>query len=167
MLSKQLIVLLDLQCQNQESVCWDIYYTFANSSLPLLLFIHSVVSHSLWPHGLQHAKLPCPSVSPGVCSNSHPLNQWCHPTISSSVIPFSPCPQSFPASRSFPLSWLFAPGGQSIGASASAAVVPMNIQCWFPLGLTGLISLLYKSLSRVFSTTRVWKHQFFFTQPSL
>ena len=103
--------------------------------------------------------LPCPSVSPTVCSNSCPLSQWCHPTISSSVVPFSSCLQSFPASGSFPMSQLFALGAQSIGASAS--VLSLKSQGWFPLGLTGLISLLSKGLSRVFSSTTVWKHQFF------
>ena len=131
------------------------------------------MSHSLWPHGLQHARLPCPSSSPGVSSNSCPLSQWCHPTISFSVALFS-CPQSFPASqglfqwvRSFPVSWLFPSGGQSFGASASATVLPMNIRGWYPLGLTGLISLLSKGLSRVFSRTIVQKHLFFSTQPHL
>ena len=124
-----------------------------------LLFSHPVVSNSLGPHGLQHTRLPCPSPSPGACSNSCPLNQWCHPTISSSVIPFSSCLQSFPASQPFTMSQLFASGGQSIGASAS--VLPMNIQDWFPLGWTGLISLQSKGLSRVFSNPTVWKHQFF------
>ena len=100
-------------------------------------------------HVLQHTRLPCPSLSPGVCSNSCPLSQWCHPTISSSVAPFSSCPQSFPASGSFPISQLFASAGQSIGASALASVLPMNIQDWSPLGLTGLISLQSKGLSRV------------------
>ena len=109
--------------------------------------------------------LPLPVLSPGVCSNSCPLNQWCHPTISSFVVPFSSCLQSFPASGSFPMSWLFVSGGQSIGASAS--VLPMNIQDWLPLGLTGLISLLFKGLSRVFSSTPVQKYQFFSAQPSL
>ena len=104
-------------------------------------FSRSVVSNSLRPHGLQHARLPCLSPTPGACSNSCPSSQWCHPTISSSVIPFSFCLQSFPASGSFPMSQLFASGGQSIGASPSALVLPMNIQDWFPLGLTGLISL--------------------------
>ena len=94
------------------------------------------MSDSLWSHGLQHARLLCPSLSPGVCSNSCPLSWWCHPTVSSSGAPFSSCPWSFPASRSFPMSWLFIPGGHSIGASASASVFPMNIQGWFPLGLT-------------------------------
>ena len=96
------------------------------------------------PRGLQHARLPCPSLSPGVCSNSCPLSQWCHPTISSSVVPFSSCLQSFPASGSFPMSWLFAWGGQSFGVSASAPVLSVNIQDWFPLGFTGCISLLSK-----------------------
>ena len=125
------------------------------------------MSNSLQPHGLQHARLPCPSLSPGVCSNSCPLSWWCHPTISSSVIPFSSCLQSFPASRSFPMSWLFASGGQSIGATASASVLPMDIQDWFPLGWTGVISLRSKGLSRVFSSTTVQRHQFFSTWPFL
>ena len=129
-----------------------------------LLFSHWVVSNTLQPNGLQHARLPCPSPSPRVCSNSCPLRQWCHPTISSSVIPFSRF-QSFPASGSFLMSQLFTSGGQSIGASAS--VLPMNIQDWFPLGFTGLISLLSKRLSRVFSSITVQKHQFFSAQPSL
>ena len=106
------------------------------------------------------------ALSPGVCSNSCPLSWWCHPTISSSVVPYSSCPQSFPASGSFPRSWLFASGGQSIGVLTLASVLPMIIQCWFPLGLIGLISLQSKGLSRVFSSTIVWKHQFFGTQPS-
>ena len=131
----------------------------------LLLFSGSVLACSLQPHGLQHARLPCPSPSLRACSNSCPLNQWCHPMISSSVIPFSSCLQSFPASGSFPMSWLFASGGRSIRASAS--VLPVKIQGWFPLGLTGLISLLSKGLSRVFSNTMVQKQQFFGAQPSL
>ena len=118
------------------------------------------------PHGLQHARLPCPSPSPEVCPSSCPLTWWCHSTISSSVAPFSFCLQSFPASQSFPVSWLFTSGGQSIGALASASVLPINIQCWFPVGLTGLISLQFRGLSRVFSSTTVWKHQFFGAQPS-
>ena len=104
-------------------------------------------------HGLQHARFPCPSPTPRACSNSCPSSQWCHPTISSSVVPFSSCPKSFPASGSFPTSQLFASGGQSIGASASASVLPMNIQGWFSSRLTGLISLQFKGLSRVFSNT--------------
>ena len=122
---------------------------------------------TLWPHGLQHTGLPYPSPSPGACSNSCPASQWCHPTISSSVIPFSSCLQNSPASGSFPVSQLFTSGGQSIEVSASASVLPMNIQDWFSLGLTGLISLQSKGLSRVFSKTTVRKHQFFGTQLSL
>ena len=133
----------------------------------LLLFSHSVMSDSLQPHGLQHTRLPCLSPTPRACLNSRPLSRWCHPTISSSVVPFSSCLQSFPASGSFPMSQLFTSGGQSVGASASALVLPMNIQDWFHLGLTGLISLLSKELSRIFSNTTVQKHQFFGTQPSL
>ena len=106
------------------------------------------MSDSLWPHGLQHTKLPCPSPSLETCSNSCPLSRWYHPTISSSVVPFSSCPQSFLASRSFRMSQFFTSGGQIIGASASASVLPMSIQGWFPLGLTGLISLQSKELSR-------------------
>ena len=124
------------------------------------------MSQSLRPHGLQHTWLPCPLPTPGACSNSCPSSQWCHPTISSSAIPFSSCLQSFPASGSFPVTQFFASGGQSIGASASASVLPVNIQDWFPLGLTGLISLQSKGLSRVFSNTTVQKHQFFSSQLS-
>ena len=127
-------------------------------------FSRSVVSDSLQPHELQHARLPCPLPTPGACSNSCPLSQWCHPTFSSSVIPFSTCFHLFPASGSFLMSQVFASGGQSSGASASASVFPMNIQDWFPLGLTGLISLKSKELSRVFSNTIVQKHQFFGAQ---
>ena len=124
-------------------------------------FSGSVVSDSLRPHGLQHARLPCPSPTPGACSNSCPSSQWCHPTISSSVIPFS-CLQSFPASESLPMSQFFTSGGQSIAVSASATVLPMNIQGWFPIGFTSLISLLSKRPSRVFSSTTSWKHIFFY-----
>ena len=127
---------------------------------------HSVMSDSLQPHGLQHSRLPCSSPSPGACWNSCPLSWWCHPTISSSVTLFSSCPQSFPASGLFPVSWLFASGGQSIRVSASVSVLPVNIQDWFPLGLTSLTSLLSKELWRVFSSPTVWKHQFFSVQPS-
>ena len=116
----------------------------------LLLFSCSVMSDFLRPHGLQHARLPCPSLSLRVSSNSCPLSQWCHPIISSSVDPVSSCHQSFPASGSFSVSWIFASGGQSIGASASASVLALNIQGWFPLRLTSLISLLSKGLLRVF-----------------
>ena len=111
-----------------------------------LLFSHSVMPDSLWPHGLHHARLPCPSPSPRVCSNLCPLSQWCHPTISSSVVPFSSCLQSFPASASFPISWLFSSGGQSFGVSASASVLPMNIQGWFPLGLTKELLAVQRTL---------------------
>ena len=131
----------------------------------LLLFSGSVCL-TLWLHGLQHTRLPCPSSLLSACSNSCPLSWWCYPTISSSVIPFFSCLQSFPASGSFPMSWPFTLGGQTIGASASASVLPMNIQDWFPLGLTGLI-LLSNGLSRVFSGITVQKHQFFGTQLSL
>ena len=119
------------------------------------------------PHGLQHTRLPCPSLSSWVCSNSCPLSWWCHPTFPSSVIPFSSCPQSFLASGSFPMSWLFESGGQSTGASASTPVLSVNIQDWSPLGWTGWISLQSKGLSRVFSNTTVQKQQFFSTQLSL
>ena len=129
-----------------------------------LLFSHQVVSGTLQPHGLQHARLPCLSPPPEICPSSCPLNQWCHPTISSSV-PFS-CLQSFPASGSFQMSQFFASGGQSTGVSASASVLPMNIQDWFPLGWTSWISMRSKGLSRVFSNTTVQKHQFFSTQLS-
>ena len=130
-------------------------------------FSCSVMSNSLWPHGQQHARPPCPSPTPRVHSNSCPLSRWCHPTISSSVIPFSSCLQSFPASESFQMSQLFASRGQSIGVSASTSVLSMNIQDWFPLGWTGWISLQSKGLSRVFSNTTVQKHQFFCVQLSL
>ena len=128
---------------------------------------HSVVSNSLRPHESQHARPHCPSPTPGVHSDSRPSSQWCHPAISSSVITFSSCLQSFPASGSFPVSQFFTSGGQCIGASASASVLPMNIQDWFPLGWTGWISLQSKGLSRVFSNSTVQKHQFFSTQLSL
>ena len=130
-------------------------------------FSRSVMSNSLRPHGLQHTRLPCTSPTSGVYSNSCPLSQWCHTTIWSSVVPFSSCLQSFPTSGSFQTSQFFTSGGQSIGVSASASVFPMNIQDWFPLGLTGWISLQSKGLSRVFSNTTVQKHQFFCAQLSL
>ena len=115
---------------------------------------------TLWPYGLQHTRPPCPLLTPGVHPNSCPFSQWCHPTISSSVVPFSTCPQSFPSSGSFQMSQFFTSGGQSIGVSASTSVLPMDIQDWFPLGWTGWISLQSKELSRVFSNTTVQKHQF-------
>ena len=153
-----------------------------NAQLPQLLFLlwklwkqsllsvqfsRSVVADSLRPHESQHARPSCPSPTPRVYSNSCPSSRWCHLAISSSVIPFSSCPQSLPASGSFPVSQLFALGGQSIGVSASTSVLPMNIQGLFPLGLTGLISLQSKGLSRVFSSTAIQRHQFFSAQPSL
>ena len=133
----------------------------------LLLFSHSVVSNSLRPQGLQHARLPFPSPTPGVFWNSCPLTQWCHPAISSSVVPFSSCPQSFPASGSFPMSQFFESGGQIIGASASASVLPVNIEDWSPSEWTGWISLQSKGLPRVSSNITVQKQQFFSAQLSL
>ena len=129
-------------------------------------FSRSVMSNTLQPHESKHTRPPCPSPTPRVYSNSCPSSQWCHPTISSSLTPFSSCPQSFPASGSFPVSQLFASGGQSIGDSASASVLPVNTQDWFPLGWTSCISLQSKGLSRVFSNTTVQKHQFFSAQLS-
>ena len=133
----------------------------------LVQFSCSVMSNSLQPHGLEHARLPCPSPTPRACSNSCPSSQWCHPNISSSVIPFSSCLQSFPTSGLFLMSQFFASGGQSIEVSASGSVLQMNIQYWSPLEWTGWISLQSKGLSRVFSNTTVQKHQFFGTQFSL
>ena len=149
-----------------------VIYSIIEKSLNILWYIHivlwfshSVMSDSLRPRGLQHTRPPCPSPPPGACSDPCPLRRWCHPAISSSVVPF--CLQSFPASQSFLMNWLLASGDQSIGASASTSVLPMNIQDWFPLGWTGWISLQSKGLSRVFSSTTVQKHQFFSVQPSL
>ena len=139
----------------------NIIYTYIRSSVQ---FSRSVVSDPLWLHGLQHIRLPCPSPTPGACSNSCPLSWWCHPTISSSVIPFSSSLQSFPASGSFPKGQFFGLGDQSIGVSPLPSVLPMNIQYWFPLGLTGLISLLFKGHARVLFNTTVQKHQFFSAQ---
>ena len=130
-------------------------------------FTHTVVSNSLWPHGLQHAMLSSPSQTPATYPNSCPLSWWCHVTISSSVVPFSSHLQSVPASESFPMSQLLASGGQSIGASASASVLPRYIQDWFPLGWTGWISLQSEGLSRGFSNITDQKHQFFGSQLSL
>ena len=130
-------------------------------------FSCSIVSDSSRPHGLQHVRFPCPTPTPGVYSNSCPLSQWCYPTISSSVAPFSSRLQPFPALGSFSMSQLFASGGQSTGVSASASVLPMSTQGWSPSGWTGWISLQFKGLSRVFSNTTVQKHQFFGTQLSL
>ena len=133
----------------------------------IIQFSHSVMSNFVQPHGLQHARPPCPSPTPRVYSVSCPLNQWSHPTISSSVIPFSSHLKYFLVSGSFPMSQFFVSGGQSIGVSASASVLPMNIRDWFPLGWTVWISLLSKGLSRVFSNTTVQNYQFFGSQPSL
>ena len=130
-------------------------------------FSHSVVSDSLRPHESQHVRPPCPSPTPGVHSDSHPSSQWCHPAISSSVIPFSSCPQSLPASKSFPMSQLFRRGGQSTGISALASFLPKNTQDWSPFKKTGWVSLQSKGLSRVFSNTTVQKYQFFSTPLSL
>ena len=130
-------------------------------------FSRSVVSKSLWPHDPQHARPPCLSPSPGVHPHPRPLSRWCYLIISSSVVPFSSCPQSFPASGSFQMSNLFASGGQSIGISTSTSILPMNTQDWSPLGRIGWISLQSKGLSRVFSNITVQKHQFFGAQPSL
>ena len=132
-----------------------------------LQFSRSVLSNSFQPYKPQHARPPCPSPTPGVYPNSCPLSRWCHPTTSSSVVPFSSCPQSLPASGSFQMSQLFASGGQSTGVSASASVLPMSTLVWSPLGWTGWISLQSKGLSRVFSNTTVQKYQFFCAQLSL
>ena len=150
-----------------------VYITFIEQSFWVFVsvssvqFSCSVVSDSLRPHEPQHARPPCPSPTPGVHPNLCPLSRWCHPTISSSVVPFSSCPQSFSASGSFQMSQLFESGGQSIGVSALTSVLPMNTQDWFPLGWTGWISLQSKGLSRVFSNITVQKHQFFGAQLSL
>ena len=142
-------------------------YMTTGKTISSVQFSHSVVSNSLQPHESQHIRPPCPSPIPRVYQNPCPLSRWCHSAISSSVIPFSSCPQSFPAIGYFPMSQLFASGGQSIGVSASTSVLPMNIQDWSPLGWSGWISLQSKGLSRVFSNTIVQKHQFFGAQLSL
>ena len=143
------------------------HLTFLSLSPYSVQFSCSVMSDSLRLHGSQHARPPCPSPTPRVYPNSWPLSRWCHPTISSSVIPFSSCPQSFPASGAFPMNQFFTSGGQSIGVSASTPVLPMNTQDWSPLGWTGWISLQSKGFSRVFSNTTVQKHQFSGAQLSL
>ena len=146
----------------EECNTWEIYpHRKKWQKVQSVQFSHSVVSDSLLPHGLEHTRPPCSSPTPRNCSNSYPSSRWCHPTISSSVVPFTSCLQSFPASGSFPMSQLFASGVQRIGVSASTSVLPMNIQNWFPLGWTGWISLQSKGLSRVFSDTTVQKRQFF------
>ena len=136
-------------------------------SKSLVQFSFSAMSDSSWSHGPQHARPPCPSLTPGVHSDSCRSSRWCHPTISSSVVPFSSCLPSFPEWGSFLVSEFFTSGGQSIRVSASALVLPVNIQDWFSLGLTGLISLLSKELSKVFASTINWMHQFFGAQLSL
>ena len=141
-------------------------YLIAPDYLLFSQFSRSVMSESLWPHEPQHTRPPCPSPTAGIYPNPCPLSWWCHPTISSSVFPFSSCPQSFPASGSFQMSQLFASGGQIIGVSASASVLSTNTQDWSPLGWMGWISLQSKGLSRVFSNTTVQKHQFFSAQLS-
>ena len=144
------------------------FFIFFTSLFTIIIqFSHSFVSHSLWPHVLQHTRVPCPSPIPEAHSNSCPSNWWCHPIISSSVIPFTSYLQSFPTSGSFQMSLCFTSGGQSIGVSASVPVFPKNIQDWFSLGWTGWISLQSKGLSRVFSSSIVQKHQFFGAQLSL
>ena len=149
------------QCIEYATICIQIKYIHIIIIFSSVQFNRSVVSDSLRPHGLQHARPPCISPTLGVYPNSSPLSQWCHQNILSSVIPFSSCLQSFPASGSFQMSQFFTSSGQSIGVSASASVLPMNIHDWFPLGWTGRISLQSKGLSRVFSNTTVQKHQFF------
>ena len=150
-----------------------LYCTVNDTNIDILLVISvswlscSVVSNSLRPHGLQHIRPPCPSSTPRVYSNSCPFSQWCHPIISSSVVPLSSCPQSFPAAGSFQMSQLLASGGQIIEVSASTSVLPINTQDWSPVGWTGWISLQSKGLSRVFSNTTVQKHQFSGAQLSL
>ena len=150
------MVSLHLQCY---LIVMTLYYM--ECKLSSVQFSCSVISDSLWPHGLQHTTPPCPSPTPGIYSNSCPSSRWCHPAISSSVIPFSSCPQSLPASESFPMSQLFTWCGQSIGVSPLASVLPVNTQGWSPLEWAGWISLQSKGLSRVFSNTTVQKHQFF------
>ena len=147
-------------------LCCNHFYLFSvrRWRISSVQFSRQIISDSLQLHEPQHARLPCPSPTPGIYPNSCPSNRWCHPAISSSVIPFSSCPNSLPASRSFPVSQLFAWGGRSIGVSASASVLPMNTQDWSPLGSTGWIFLQSKGLWRVFSNTTVQKHQFFGTQ---
>ena len=148
----------------RKYICTHMFFVASFSSVQ---FSRSLISDSLWPHGLLHARVPWPSPTPGLYSNSCPSSQWCHPATSSSVVPFSSRLQSFPASGIFPMSQFFASGGQSTGVSASESVLPMNTQDWSPLGWTGCISLWSKGLSRVFSNTTVQKHHFFSAQLSL
>ena len=160
---------MEVTGNGSEVQCWKEQYcigTWNVRSISSVQLICSVVSNSLWPHESQHSRPPCPSPSPGVHSDSCPSNQWCHPPISSSLIPFFSCPQSLPASDSFPMSQLFTWGGQSTGVSALASFLPKKSQGWSPSEWTGWISLQSKGLSRVFSNTTVQKHQFFGAQPS-
>ena len=162
---------MKLQSESQQSILKIVQKRKRRRIVHLFLsisvqFSHLVMSDSLWPHVLQHTRLPCPSPTPGAYSNTGPSHQWSHPTVSSSVVPFSSHLQCFPASGSFPMSQFFVSGGQSIGVSALTSVLPMNNQDWFPLGLTGWISLQSKGQSRVFSNTTVQKHQFFSAQLS-
>ena len=152
------------QFPKRTTVCMCVCLCVQARLVQSVQFSCSVLSDSSWPHGPQHARPPCTAPTPGVYSNSSPLRQWCHPTISSSVVPFSSHLQSFPASGSFQMSHLFATGGQSIGVSASTLVLPMNTQGWSTLEWTGWMSLQSKGLSRVFSNTTVQKHQFLCTQ---
>ena len=156
-------------CKTLLLFIFELHFQSADWNVMIFCSVSSVAQScpTLQPHGLQHARLPCPSPTPGAWSNSCSLSWWCHPTISFSVVPFSSCLQSFPALGSFQMSQFFASGGQSIGVSASALVLPMSIQDWFPLGWTGFISLQSKGLSRVNSNTTVQKHQFFGAQLSL
>ena len=159
-----LFILLTVLFQKGPPFSW--FHAFQFHAFHAIPFSHSVMSDSLRPHGLQHDRPPCPSPTPRVYPNSCLLSRWCHPTISSSVVPFS-CPQSFPASGSFQMNQLLASGSQSIGVSASASVLPMNTQDWSSIGWIGWLSLQPKGLSRVFSNTTVQKHQFFRAQLSL
>ena len=162
---------MSLSPREFSEICWQYHWIHVNYQgcrwkFSSVQSSHSVVSDSLRPHGLQQTRLPCLSPTPRLYSNSCPLSWWCHSTISSSVVPFSSRPQSFPASGSFQMSQLFTSRGQSIGVSASTSVLPVNIQDWLPLGWTGWISLQSEGLSRIFSNTTVRKHQFFSTQLS-
>ena len=152
------LVIYSLKC-----ILNSLFHSDEGKNIYSVQFSCSVVSNSLRPHESQYARPPCPSPTPGVHPNSCPLSQWCHPTIASSVVPFSSCPQSFPASGSFQMSQLFASGGQSIGVSASTSVLPLNTQDWSPLGWTGWISLQSKGLSRVFSNHSSYTRTYIYT----
>ena len=153
------LVIFFSDSKSEIQVSTDFKYSTYSTFPYSVQFGCSVMSNSVWPHGLQYTRLPCPSPTPGACSNSCPLSQWCHPTISSSVVPFSSCLQSFPELGSFPVSQFFKSGSQSTRASAS--ILPKNIQDWFPLGWTGWIFILSKGLSGIFSNITFQKHQFF------